>query len=85
MIDLHRAWEIEHLPLPERRRAIRELGWADERRYYSTLLRALDAPEARWALGPSRWAQLREIASHGSWRGLWAPEELSGQTRLEVS
>lgn len=84
MIDLERAWEIEHLPIPERRRAIRELGWHDERRYYARLLRELEAPESRWALGSSRWSQLRRLASVGSYRGLWAPEELSGQLRLPV-
>lgn len=85
MIDLERAWEIEHLPIPERRRAIRDLGWTDERRYYARLLRELEDPGARQRLGPSRWDQLRRLASVGSYRGLWAPEELSGQLRMELA
>lgn len=69
MIDLERAWEIEHLPLLERRRAIRELGYADVRAYYRHLLLRL-GPEAQQTLGLARWQELRRLAELGADRGL---------------
>lgn len=83
-MSLERAWEIECLPPRERRRAIRELGWANERAYYRALVHRLRA-EGPVSLGWARWRQLLVLAELGESRGILEDPPLPGQLELEVS